>query len=205
MKKRKFKLFASLTSLVLVVAVMAVGVWAATAATVTINGTVSYATQGNVYATIDVAEKGTNDDDYVALNTQQKFLGGETGTAGEPFEGQTYTLTVAKFAAKTDDSLAAHTYSYTVTIVNTANAGIVNPAIQVTPQKVPATLSANGTTASCTYELGEGDPTALTTSGVKVGVGETLVITYSISHDPAYTLNSTDIGLGTITLTATAA
>ena len=204
MKKRKFKLFASLTSLVLVVAVMAVGVWAATAATVTITGTVSYATQGNVYATIDVAEKGTNDADYVALNTQQKFLGGETGTTTQPYAGKEYTLTVSKFAAKTDDSLAAHTYSYTVTIVNTAIAGIVNPAIQVTPEKVPATLSANGTTASCTYVLAGGESTALTTSGVKVGVGQTLVITYSISHDPAYTLNSTDIGLGTITLTATA-
>ena len=47
MKNKKFKLFASLTSLVMVVAVMAVGVWAATGATVGVTSKVSFtATEG---------------------------------------------------------------------------------------------------------------------------------------------------------------
>ncbi|MBQ4535440.1 MAG: hypothetical protein IJA22_01290 [Clostridia bacterium] len=48
MKNKKFKLFASLTSLVMVVAVMAVGVWAATTASGKITGTVSFNATGIV-------------------------------------------------------------------------------------------------------------------------------------------------------------
>lgn len=46
MKKRKFKLLASLTSLVLVVAVMAVGVWAAVQHNVTITSNVGFTANG---------------------------------------------------------------------------------------------------------------------------------------------------------------
>ena len=46
MKNKKFKLFASLTSLVMVVAVMAVGVWAATSASVHLKGTVGFTATG---------------------------------------------------------------------------------------------------------------------------------------------------------------
>ena len=46
MKNKKFKLFASLTSLVMVVAVMAVGVWAATTASVGITTTASFSASG---------------------------------------------------------------------------------------------------------------------------------------------------------------
>ena len=46
MKNKKFKLFASLTSLVMVVAVMAVGVWAATSASVSATAHVKFSATG---------------------------------------------------------------------------------------------------------------------------------------------------------------
>ena len=65
MKNKKFKLFASLTSLVMVVAVMAVGVWAATQAKVTIGATATFSATG-IAAT--VSEQGGSDLFTVAQN-----------------------------------------------------------------------------------------------------------------------------------------
>jgi len=59
MKNKKFKLFASLTSLVMVVAVMAVGVWAATNAKVTATGTASFSVAG-IAAEVKVAASGSD-------------------------------------------------------------------------------------------------------------------------------------------------
>ena len=58
MKNKKFKLFASLTSLVMVVAVMAVGVWAATSAKLTITTTASFSASG-IDATVTLLKEGT--------------------------------------------------------------------------------------------------------------------------------------------------
>ena len=73
MKNKKFKLFASLTSLVMVVAVMAVGVWAATtSATATINATASFSVT-NIGASItlnshaNVTAKTTEAGQYAAI------------------------------------------------------------------------------------------------------------------------------------------
>ena len=61
MKSRKIKLLASLTSLVLVVAVMAVGVWAAGTATATITGSVTFGSVDNILATITTDKSGVNE------------------------------------------------------------------------------------------------------------------------------------------------
>ena len=126
MKKRKIKLLASLTSLVLVVAVMAVGVWAASSATVKITGNVSYTASGNIKSTITLQEnsetstitptisegEGTKP---VATAGKLVFNGSEaanlTGTFALGTEGE---IELTATEGQTDDV----TYSYTITITN---------------------------------------------------------------------------------------
>ena len=73
MKNKKFKLFASLTSLVMVVAVMAVGVWAATSAQASITGKVSFSATG-VEGSINILENGTSADLVDKTYTAGKYL-----------------------------------------------------------------------------------------------------------------------------------
>ncbi|MDD3862488.1 MAG: hypothetical protein PHV79_01355, partial [Clostridia bacterium] len=57
MKKRQFKLFASIVSLALVIAIVTVGVWALNQYTVQITNTVSFTAKGQVMATISGTKK----------------------------------------------------------------------------------------------------------------------------------------------------
>lgn len=126
MKKRKIKLLASLTSLVLVVAVMAVGVWAASSAKVNITGNVSYTATGNIKSTITLTEnskastitptisegEGTKP---VASAGKLVFNGSEAADLTGTFTlGSNGTITLPATEGQTDDV----TYSYTITITN---------------------------------------------------------------------------------------
>ena len=111
MKNKKFKLFASLTSLVMVVAVMAVGVWAATQASVGVNTKVSFTATGFT-GTVSIAytnnatssaETGTSDTYNIgAANNAQTWDLSQTTIAfagtGEKAIEFTFTLTVASIA-----------------------------------------------------------------------------------------------------------
>ena len=109
MRSRKIKLLASLTSLVLVVAVMAVGVWAAGNVAVNINGTVNFSAQEKVFATVTVSN---------ATDGTASFTDGDQDT---PKAIELTTL----------QANASGLYTYTVTIKNdradaTANADKAN-------------------------------------------------------------------------------
>ena len=115
MKKRKIKLLASLTSLVLVVAVMAVGVWAASAATVSITGSVTYNAQGNVKATIAGSHEVTGAIDDLGDITSVVFDGTEaTGANTGSLAAGDITLKVAE-GTSADTAI---TYTLTITITN---------------------------------------------------------------------------------------
>ena len=120
MKKRKIKLLASLTSLVLVVAVMAVGVWAASNATVNITGNVSYTASGNVNATIAGSHEVTGATNVLDPITSVVFDGTETASNNTgALEVGDITLTVAEGTSAD----AEITYTLTITITNNWTSG----------------------------------------------------------------------------------
>ena len=120
MKKRKIKLLASLTSLVLVVAVMAVGVWAASTATVNITGSVTYSAQGNVKATIAGSHEVTGATNVLDTIDSVVFDGEEaTGANTGTLAVGDITLTVAE-GTSADTAI---TYTLTITITNNWTSG----------------------------------------------------------------------------------
>lgn len=130
MKKRKIKLLASLTSLVLVVAVMAVGVWAASTATVNITGSVTYSAQGNVKATIAGSHEVTGANNVLEEIDPVTFDGDETTSdnTGTLAVGD-ITLTVAE-GTSADTAI---TYTLTIKITNnwTSSTGGTNNYLKV--------------------------------------------------------------------------
>ena len=130
MKKRKIKLLASLTSLVLVVAVMAVGVWAASTATVNITGSVTYNAQGNVKATIAGSHEVTGANNVLEEIDPVTFDGDETTSdnTGTLAVGD-ITLTVAE-GTSADTAI---TYTLTIKITNnwTSSTGGTNNYLKV--------------------------------------------------------------------------
>ena len=123
MKNKKFKLFASLTSLVMVVAVMAVGVWAATTASVGVTGTVKMTAGKQVVATVDVgtlsATNTAGDELTVTATTADptavEFKGGEDAAEDENKGTLAYgDITITGM----QDFTSAVTITYTITITN---------------------------------------------------------------------------------------
>ena len=205
MKKRKIKLLASLTSLVLVVAVMAVGVWAASTATVNITGNVTYTASGNVKATItlDQTLNGT------ALGDQQtaKFLGSETDTDSANEKtlqlGNDGTVTLSQVETNPSADIV---YTYTVVITNNADASESNPNLTIVftgtaevntsaPTKVAYSYTTTSTEGSWT------NADANKTSTITIAPTKTATIKFTLTQSANNTLNSTNIGAA-ITLTA---
>ena len=160
MKKRKFKLFASLTSLVLVVAVMAVGVWAASSATATISGTVGLTAVGNVNATIQAAE-GTKSNVATAtgLNTAAVSIA-TSANSGELALG-TISLTATEGLA----SDAAISYSVVVTITNAWTEGQGGELNNLKVEATAITGVTLGFTSGDVLEPGENTTVTFTWTG----------------------------------------
>lgn len=203
MKKRKIKLLASLTSLVLVVAVMAVGVWAASTATVNITGNVSYTADGNVKASITLNQtlNGT------ALGEQQTatFAGNETSSASTKALklGNEGTVTLSQ---KEDDPSADIVYTYTVVITNNAAESESNPNLTIVFTGTAEVSTNAPTKVAYSYEdtSTEGSWTnadANKTSTITIAPTETATIVFTLTQSANNTLDSTDIGAA-IKLTA---
>ncbi len=207
MKKRKIKLLASLTSLVLVVAVMAVGVWAASTATVNITGNVSYTANGNVKASITLDQTLNSE----ALGTQQtaQFVGNETTSnntkalqLGASNDG------IVTLSQVTTDPSADIVYTYTVVITNNAEASESNPNLTVAFDGTANVNADAPTKISYAYTTTATETTGWTDSvndqaTIKLAPGETATIVFTLTQSANNTLTSTDIGAA-ITLTAAA-
>lgn len=132
MKNKKFKLFASLTSLVMVVAVMAVGVWAATTASGKITGTVSFNATGIVGNILisDVSE-------------------------GVLVKGQPFTDDVEVAAFTTGTPQGDNTQSVAISYEFTDNTeGVVDGFIKGAEAKFTITLTINNTgSVAATYAI----------------------------------------------------
>ncbi len=203
MKKRKIKLFASLTSLVLVVAVMAVGVWAASNATVNITGNVSYTANGNVNATITL-DQTLNGTELGAQQTAE-FLGNETSSASTKTLklGNEGTVTLSQ---KEDDPSADIVYTYTVVITNNAATTESNPNLTIVFTGTAEVSTNTPTKVAYSYEDTsiEGswsNADANKTSTITIAPTETATIVFTLTQSANNSLDSTNIGAA-ITLTA---
>ena len=189
MKKRKIKLLASLTSLVLVVAVMAVGVWAASTATVNITGSVTYNAQGNVKATIAGSHKVEGATNVLDSIDPVTFNGTETTNNPGSLEVGDITLTVAEGTSAS----ATITYTLTITITNnwTSGEGGTNNYLKVVLTN-PTTMT--GITVG-------GDFASETTLTIAPEASKTLTFTISGTAGAGFSAN---LGGASLTLSAVA-
>lgn len=188
MKKRKIKLLASLTSLVLVVAVMAVGVWAASSATVNITGNVSYNAKGNVSATVSVTDiDGTS-------QSEKSVTIAPTATTSNNTESLSLgeDLTVKQV----EGSTATATWSYTFTIKNNYTVAAENTTLyaKVTLPEAGTNYTIAATVA--TPSVSEGAAQTYT-SETEIELAEnetaTFVITLTVT-DVAVSIGDADVG-----------
>ena len=187
MKKRKIKLLASLTSLVLVVAVMAVGVWAASSATVNITGNVSYNAKGNVSATVSVTDidGSSQSDKSVTIAPTEK-----TSEAKEISLGEDLTV------KQVEGSTATAKWSYTFTIKNNYTVSAENTTLyaKVTLPEAGTNYSISATVAI--PSVSSGDPQSYTSEDeITLAENEnaTFVITLTVT-DVAVSIGSANVG-----------
>lgn len=168
--KRKFKLITSVASLCLAVALMAFGVYAATAPSVTVNGSVSFAAS-NVLASYKVEEHAAATEIAEASYTVNKE--GSFTTTTSDVDG---AVTIALDELKLDDVKVTASYKFTITSDFAADSA----AKVVVKVKAPAEVNANGITEHVEYSK-----EAAASGNYELAGGENLVVTYTITVDPA--------------------
>ena len=191
MKKRKIKLLASLTSLVLVVAVMAVGVWAASSATVKITGNVSYTAKGNVSATVSVTDiDGSSQSDQ----PDKSVTIAPTATTSD--NTKSISLGEDLTVKQVEGSETAATWSYTFTITNNYAEKAENTTLYA---KVTLPTAGTNYTIAATVAIpsvSEGAAQSYT-SGTEITLAEnataTFVITLTVT-DVTASIDSANVG-----------
>lgn len=168
--KRKFKLITSVASLCLAVALMAFGVYAATAPSVTVNGSVSFAAS-NVLASYKVEEHAAATEIAEASYTVNKE-GSFTTTTSDVDGAVTATLSELKL---NDVNLTA-SYRFTIKSDFAADSA-AKVVVKVT---APDEVNAGGITEHVEYSK-----TAAASGNYELAGGENLVVTYTITVDPA--------------------
>lgn len=164
--RRKFRIFSTLTAMVLVLIVMCVGIWAATQITIQGSGNVSFVAKdvmAKVSITVDdadspVYEKTFNQDSEGLDNIKMPDLGFENSEAGK-----SHTLKI-KIENMYESSININAYvGCSVSEPNTADftiSGIKNDNIYTisngTPEEITITITYNGDYKSdinCFYNL----------------------------------------------------
>lgn len=177
--KRKFKLITSVASLCLAVALMAFGVYAATAPSVTVNGTVSFSAT-NVYATVAVAKKdgqpeaGFDAAAWTPVDTETKFDGSTTDANKDASYDVALTLTDANVKAG---------YKVTVTSDHGASSEV---GVKVKVSQI-VKLDKPGYTYTVSYKRGaEAEVTSVDVdTEVVLNGGETVEFVITVKVDPA--------------------
>lgn len=165
---KKFKLFTTIASLCLAVALMAFGVYAATQATVTVSSSVTFGATGNVKATVSykLAYTGTKDTtdsaDWVGIKT---FDG--TEKTGDTENKGAINLGADLVAA--DGNTGTVSYMYTIQVKNNATTGDSKNTLVVKvtyPTEGSETLVDNGYKITVTKMTGdEGEGVAVAAGG----------------------------------------
>ena len=161
MKNKKFKLFASLTSLVMVVAVMAVGVWAASGASITTTAKVTFTASGFTATEFTATLSGA--DTSAATNatyTNSKAIG-----AGQEIALDDWTIGTISF---TDETTAIE-FTFTLS-------GITVPA----GYKLVPTVTMEDAT-NITKVISNGDTVSASESAAVTGQSITSTVTLNIA------------------------
>ena len=188
--KRKFKLITSVASLCLAIALMAFGVYAASAPKLTVSGTVSFNAE-NVYATVRIQKgKGTTLEG-ITLNDVAVTNGvWTTGTSNEN----------AQAAANVDETLDDQNVAYKY-VVSIKNDFTQNVAIQGTfGTQIPA-LTAGTTGAELTATVAggaTGDGAVAANGTFTIAAGETATITVTLVINPAVAAANISANLGMV-------
>jgi hypothetical protein len=171
MKKRQFKLLASVVSLALVIAIVTVGVWALNSYSVSITNSVAYTATGQVMATIS----GTK---AAGENTTLKTGGGvidDVTIDNTIVENGTFEIGNVELTATVEGPGEEVVFIYTVTVTNdytTAHTG--NTSLKVT-----FTAPTNGTNGDVEVAYtGVTGAAAVTTLAPQGSVTMTVTITF---------------------------
>ena len=179
--KKKFKLFATIGSLCLAVAMMTIGVLAATTASFTVTSNVTFSAVAGIYATYTVTD-GTD------TETSKNWTSLEA--ASTDFADKEVTLnTTANTVTESNP-----TYSYTITIVNNGSAAADgHEAFTATHDGEDVASGAH----TVTYVWSGVDTISGKTATIEKGETATLTVTYTQVNFS--TSDSADLGC-TITL-----
>lgn len=188
--KRKFKLITSVASLCLAIALMAFGVYAASAPKLTVSGTVSFNAE-NVYATVTIQKgKGTTLDGITLTDVDVTKGVWGAGTSNEN----------AQATANVDETLDDRNvaYKYVVTIKNDFKE---NVSIKGTfGTQVPAlTASTTGATLTATVAGGsEGNGAVAAAGTFTIAPNTSATITVTLVIDPAVASANISANLGMV-------
>ena len=189
MKNKKFKLFASLTSLVMVVAVMAVGVWAATSAQAGITGKVNFTATG-VQGSVAVLEEGTTASLSGVAFSEGKYVIEQFDLTTSAEDAADGTVAIAyEFADANGDGFITGAEAQFTVKIQIANVGAYAMDYEITFANND--VVADKVTAAADAATG----TVEATTGIK-----DVVITYTLNGHTGAPITNLDIPTATISL-----
>ena len=182
--KKNFKLFSTIASLCLAVALMAFGVWAATQVDVSITGNVSFIATANVKAKVTFQDTLENATGITPVTTAETLYETKadatdaTATGSKPLGAMTVEV---------QDSSKNIVYTYTITVANKAASTDLYKFLKVelTKPAETAALDSDGYTVAVTGDLASGGV-------LDVGEEKTYVVTLTIN--PNRNVDKADIG-----------
>lgn len=176
--RKKFRIFSTLTAMVLVVIVMCVGIWAASQATITGFGSLSFTGASDVKATVTISSQDGSIIDG-SQSREFKFDGSESSSPSN----QTFSFGQLVFSS------GKKSYSFTITIQNDFTDKVAN--------KLSSKLEITGVTEPFTVTV---DPTDYTAE--KEVSSSELTYTVTISYSGDYEESASANGLSVmLTLT----
>lgn len=192
--KRKFKLITSVASLCIAIALMAFGVYAASAPKLTVSGTVSFGAN-NVYATVAL-QKGTGASlEGISLSdvavTNNKW---EAGTS------ESDPQATADVTATLNDTETAYKYVVTITSdFDASSSAKVKGTVASVPSITTEGLATGAATLTVTYSVNGEDKGTLSAGDVfEIDGAKTAVITVTYVIDPAIAPASVAADMGLV-------
>ena len=178
--KRKFKLFATVASLCLCLALMAFGVYAASTVKYTASGSVSFEVSDVFVTMASKLEATVGGTKSANVDDSQKSYTGDDTKVPSATTAYTKAFDAVKFTTTGDNIVL------TVTITNDG-ASKVNVKFTVTKP-----TNVDGITASESYKKGT-EATEYTAAGIELNNGESAVVVLTITlANMEYTVNSTN-------------
>ena len=212
MKNKKFKLFASLTSLVMVVAVMAVGVWAATTtASAKITGTANFTAvtgiQGSIVAT-SLTNGATLAGETSNVSVLSVALNSETANVTDVEKALTFAFVDGDSDGYIGSAQDKTSFEVTYKITNVGPVAFKFSVNIVAPTASSAGVQMAAAVTAIDGELENAAANVEVTAAPSAGqsVEHTVTITYSLTgthNGSAISLSTTDNSMALVTISLT--